>query len=236
MGEAFLIKKSAPANNPAFSFDGDFETIDEGDKNWQTKIKASGTLVAQRDGLIDIFLVGGGSGGYRGGGAGGYTMTATRVPVTKGTEYTITIGAGGKRQSAGGATSAFGFTANGGKAPSSYFGGTGGSGGGAGSSGSLYGASGGSDGSDGNRTADYEGGSGQDYTTRAFGEEDGELFAGGGGGRGTTYGSAGGAGGGASTGNSAAANTGGGGGSDNPDKTDAGSGGSGIVIIRNTRY
>lgn len=236
MGEVFLIKKSQRENSPAFSFDGDFEMINEDGKNWEAKIKSSGTLIGQRDGLIDVFLVGGGSGGYRGGGAGGYTMTATRIPIARGAEYVVTIGAGGRRQAAGGATSAFGFTANGGKAPSSYFGGTGGSGGGAGSSGNLYGAGGGSDGNNGSRSGDYEGGSGQGYTTRAFGEADGELFAGGGGGRGTTYGSSGGAGGGASTGKSAAANTGGGGGSDNPNKSDAGAGGSGIVIIRNTRY
>lgn len=164
--------------------------------------------------------IGGGAGG-----GGGYTQTQRNISVSSGTEYSIVVGAGGatvKRQNgtyypwgsdgkrvqfvsgkAGGNTTAFGYTANGGspghveKDDYSY-GGAGGSGGGgmqvpvsSSSTAGRYGQpmTGGSDGSDSTYTGSESttsrpttcAGQGQGTTTREFGESSGQLYAGGGG-------------------------------------------------------
>ena len=209
-----------------------------------------------------------------GGGGGGYTKTQ-RVSFTKNTSYSAIIGAGGAsvhnngggNGNAGGVTSINGVSANGGNPGtrgqgSSYVpgtsygnGGSGGSGGGSSfwNAGDYRGTgAGGSDGSSGtsNRisTGTIPGGTGQGTTTRAFGEPDGELFAGGGGGGhgdssiiSTPNGGAGGGGNGGGTNNSHDAtsgqeNTGGGGGgvfyySSNVLRY-SGAGGSGVILIR----
>lgn len=233
---------------------------------------------------IDVFLVGGGAGGYEGdgknytsyygGGGGGYTATYSGISVSQGEEYVIIVGAGGNPNCNGG-TSMFGeFSVSGGTSLSS--GGCGGSGGGAPDgryetiyNGHVSGQKGGSDGSNGyegySYQASYDGNIsyssrlststvcrvGQGTTTRAF--NSGTLYAGGGGGatsNSSTYlsgkGGAGGTGGGgkgsdyhgwsanftgAASGDD---NSGGGGGGGCCKYTDtrAGSGGSGIVIVR----
>ena len=174
-------------------------------------------------------------------------------------------GAGAAKQGGtGDPTSAFGFTANGGLGGkgadfsySSRTGGDGGSGGGGGdwvdgNSAENLGR-GGSDGSDGYEGRKATGGKGQGPTTRAFGEKTGELFAGGGCCSGLKVlvkpidvdGEGSGNGGGGSGGSkrngetqattSGTPNTGGGGGSDYYDREYIGSGGCGVVIIRNAR-
>lgn len=79
---------------------------------------------------IEVRLFGGGGGGATSGGGGGY-MAYAKMTVTPGTQYAITIGAGGAADTAGGATS-FGtsLTAQGGQPGSSTGGGDGGTGGG----------------------------------------------------------------------------------------------------------
>lgn len=213
-----------------------------------------------------------------GGGGGGYTKTQ-RVSFKKGTEYPATIGAGGagvsnntynnRNGNAGGATSINGVSANGGNPGTGGYGsssipdtsyGNGGAGGSGGGS-SFWGTTnypgtgaGGSDGGSGEScrisTGTLPGGSGQGTTTRAFGEPDGELFAGGGGGGcGTTTlsstpnGGAGGGGNGGGSNNSREAtsgqeNTGGGGGGvfyyESNIPRYSGAGGSGVILIRFT--
>lgn len=225
--------------------------------NWKIRFLTSGTLTftnlnGAEDG-IDVFLVGGGaSGGGRGGGGGGYTKTQKSVSVKVGIEYPIIVGAGGVGPTtsnrvppnAGGTTSAFGLTANGGDTSTNGdYPSSGGSGGGSG----VVGGAGYSGGSDGSSGGGGDGGSGQGTTTREFEEANGTLYAGGGGGGAITTNetSSGGAGGGGDGGGVGAdprpkngdANTGGGGGGlGNLDSSATyASGGSGIVIIRNTR-
>lgn len=199
-----------------------------------------------------------------GGGGGGYTKTQPKLRLTKNTAYAVTVGAGGGNNAAGGTTSAFGLSAGGGAAgargTSNRMGGAGGSGGGTGAYIDQYvtyysSGNGGSDGSNGG-TVHGSGGAGQGSTTRAFGESGGELFSGGGGGGsavtsnyingyygtrnsgGLAPGGSGGGGRGADRlghGSAATANTGGGGGGGGCNAL-GGAGGSGIVILRNTRY
>lgn len=195
-----------------------------------------------------------------GGGGGGYTKTTKKIELKSNTAYQVIVGAGGAgnsydvlRSSKGGDSSAFGVTANGGQ--STYYAsgkrydvGDGGSGGGAKQK------PGGSDGSDGTKyNAITPGGKGQGTTTREFGGISGKLYAGGGGGGGKEgLFPAGGAGGGGTglylnvpeekdtSRANGAVNSGGGGGavSYNGSSIDGiygGSGGSGIVCIRNHR-
>lgn len=252
---------------PEFTYTGDYEVVDDSDNpisdfarwknNWKIRFLTSGTFTVTKlygwNGQLDVFLVGGGaSGGGRGGGGGGYTKTQKSVSVNAGIEYPIIVGAGGLAPTtsnkvppnAGGATSAFGLTANGGDTSTTGdYPSSGGSGGGSGKVGGA-GYSGGSDGSSGGGD---DGGSGQGTTTREFGESTGKLYAGGGGGGAVTTNetSSGGAGGGGDGGGVGAdprpkngdANTGGGGGGLGNLYSSAtyASGGSGIVIIRNAR-
>ena len=239
---------------PEFTYTGEFEIVNDADEpitastdNWKIRFLTSGTLVITKlksaENSIDVFCVGGGGGGSSrsgndggAGGGGGYTATQNDVEMVVGQSYEIVIGQGGSSNADGTATTAFGFTAKGGKKGSGKTGGAGGSGG-----------SNGSDGSSGRQTNGGPGGAGQGKTTREFGEDSGALYAGGGGGGGGSgnsgygvhaSGGPGGGGDGGGTGYNAKnghANTGGGGGGGGYGSSTIGSGGSGIVVIRNTR-
>lgn len=124
------------------------------------------------------------------GGGSGYTKTVSGLSIKTGTNYDIIVGAGGIGSQkaggmAGGATSAFGYTASGGSALSSNgnYGGNGGSGGGSGSKNgdddNIW-ISSGVGGKDGANGAGGKPGTGQGTTTREFGESDGILYATGG--------------------------------------------------------
>ena len=229
-------------------YTGNCKFLDDGNGNWRIKFLTSGTLVLTRSVTIDAFLVGGGASGCSWGGAGGgsgYTFTQKNKTLSV-SSYQIVIGAGGAGVSydgggspkAGGASTAFGLTANGGGAPGCKGpGGNGGSGGGGGG-----GGAGGSNGGNGGGGNGYAASRGQGTTTREFGESTGDLYAGGGGGGNSASGGrAGGAGGGGtggywSNGGSGTANTGGGGGGAGATGDYySGAGGTGIVIIRNKR-
>lgn len=151
--------------------------------SWQLKLLTSGNLkITHLECPIhDIFLVGGGGGGggvtqygvSGGGGGGGCVISKTNADFKLNTDYAVIIGAGGTAGAAGGAggtggkTSAFGLSADGG------------SGGGAGGSdGSGVGGTGGSGG--GGAAPSIAGGAGKGVSTRAFGDTDGSLYAGGG--------------------------------------------------------
>lgn len=232
-----------PAWLPKFEYTGNYEYIDDGGGNWRIKFLTSGVFTPLKEMAIDAFLVGGGGGtpimpvgGWSSGAGGGYTRTDRGISLTANAEYPIIVGAGGVGTS-GGDTSAFGNVASGGNNGNSSRdnvqpGGNGGSGGGQMKGDAAY--DGGSDGSDGGKSLLGTGGIGQGTTTREFGEEDGTLYAGGGGAyRSTSKFGKGGLGGGADGGTSAMDNTGGGAGGATRDA--ATSGGSGIVVIRNTR-
>lgn len=250
---------------PDFSYSGSYQIVNDDDTpisdwanhrgNWKIRLLTSSVFQIKNlfgfNGKIDVFCVGGGANGGKGhyganGGGGGYTKTTKNVSVSV-NRYEVTIGG------AGGATSAFGVSANGGSF-------NGGSGGGAGGTGDYYGwhksgGAGGSDGGNGGQSLNANpnpadpGGKGQGTTTREFGEAGGKLYAGGGGGgagvaRDTWSWSspgAGGSGGGgkggekdSATGKAGTANTGGGGGGGSVENA-GGAGGSGIVVIRNAR-
>lgn len=250
-----------------FTYTGDYVVRKDG----VVELLTSGTIVFLEPKVIDVFMVGGGGSGWTqiasdfngyGGGGGGYTRTVKRLNVQANAQIPVTIGAGGIYSTASGSGKGSdggysGFntlTVSGGEHGNGYIGGAGGSGGGAGvASNSDFGA-GGSDGSNGEAgdTSTKRGGTGQDFTTREFGEATGKLYAGGGGGgrymaAQTPVVSMGGAGGGGSgawvgsngTAQQAAAagvaNTGGGGGGGAiyPNHSVNGaSGGSGIVCFR----
>ena len=215
---------------------------------------------------MDLFAVGGGGGGgdssngygySGGGGGGGYTRTVKNIAVTPGQILNIIVGAGGSHGSKGktGGSSIVTrnnttlISAEGGKCVGygNMDGGDGGSGGGNGAALRVEAVNGGAGASDGADSASSLGGKGQGTTTRAFGELEGTLHAGGGGGGaagrgGGSVGGAGGAGGGGAGGGQYAmgiagsANTGGGGGGGGYTRNDTsyagGNGGSGIVLIR----
>ncbi len=221
---------------------------------------------------VRAFLVGGGGGGsngytYKGdgaggGGGGGYTTTTPWITVSPGSTYAIVVGSGGRSANLatpydGGASTAFGYSAAGGKSSihngTRSYGGSGGSGGGqaGGESSNKIGGRGGENGSNGYMSASTIGGGslavygsiGQGITTRAWGSSSSTLYSGGGGG-GSNYvntPSAGGAGGGGRGGvtrvggEPGGTNTGGGGGGGNRYTSDGSSGGAdggtGIVLI-----
>lgn len=184
-----------------FTYTGDYNVREDG----VVELLTSGTIVFLEPKVIDVFMVGGGGAGdgsstrtnsanaYKigGGGGGGYTRTSRRISVQG--SYQINIGAGGSMGVNGGSTS-FGdkLSVNGGfsgndipgTSASTLSGHPGGSGGGGGvDSNSDYG-SGGYNGSNGEHgyPVDKKGGTGQNFTTREFGEPTGKLYAGGGGG------------------------------------------------------
>lgn len=184
-----------------FTYTGDYVVRNDG----VVELLTSGTIVFLEPKVIDVFMVGGGGAGdgsstrtnstnaYKigGGGGGGYTRTSRRISVQG--SYQIVIGDGGSMGVNAGSTS-FGdkLSVNGGfsgkdlpgTSPSTVNGHPGGSGGGGGVNfNSDYGA-GGYDGSNGEHgyPTDRNGGTGQNFTTREFGEPTGKLYAGGGGG------------------------------------------------------
>ena len=223
---------------PVFTYTGTCEILNDS-SSWRIKFKTNGTLTFSGPIMIDAFLVGGGGGGggcqkthsnsdiyAGGGGGGGYTKTAKRNILESNTNYPIVIGGGGTyggwsaSSTSGGTTTFNNYVAYGGAGGSGGggMGGNGGSGGGHGD-----GGSGGSNGGNGGSSWLGNGGTGQGTTTREFGEASGTLYSTGG--IGSGYASAG-----ANTGN------GGGGGQARPiDHCDGGTGGSGIVVIRNAR-
>ena len=181
---------------PAFTYSGDYEIVDDADTpittsdgNWKIRFLTSGVftptdLQGAADG-IDVFLVGGGSGGKNNkddystgvGGGGGKTRTVRNFQIAANTAYSITIGAGGSPNKNGGQTIAFGSTVDGGAGKH------GGSGGG------CIGHAGYSDGG-GYDDSEYDGGdpegalypgTGQGTTTREFGDIGGTLYSAGGG-------------------------------------------------------
>lgn len=207
---------------------------------------------------------GGGTGCYYyacgSGGGGGYTLTKKQINLEANTAYPIVIGAGGKSYTDGESSKAFGFTAAGGLHGQSSGAEKAGDGGSAGGKAAQYspqpGASDGGDDPGGSAKGQRSkaGPNGETGTTREFGEETGALYAGGGGASGYYHstsgavvpGGAGGAGGGgkggkvgettddSGRGSNGTNNTGGGGGGAWPANW-GGTGGSGIVIIRNKR-
>ena len=234
MGACFLYGKTGGYTGyklPKFTYTGDYRIVDGDTENWTVRFLTSGTLVLQRTlPAIDVFCVGGGAGGQRNedsgydtrcpGGGGGYTTTQKNVSVEKNQSYDITIGAGGAGNSYvplgsygndGGTTTAFGVSASGGKAAYSTNGAAPGGNGGSGGGCADENSNGGSDGGNGTGSSASQG-RGQGTTTRAFGESDGELFAGGGAGYAYSTGGTGGAGGGGDAGKHGTMNTGGGGG------------------------
>ena len=236
------IKFKYQSGSPAITFTGGNENIriENGDSvyDWKIYILGSGTLIfTDETPDIDVFLVGGGAAGNyaweRGAGGGsGYTKTVLGLKIKTETKYNITVGAGGIGSQkaggmAGGATSAFGYTASGGSALSSNgnYGGNGGSGGGSGhhngDSDGIWISSGvgGKDGANGGGTKP---GTGQGTTTREFGESDGKLYATGGDG-------------GLESPTTKTANTGDGGDGGRANYS-SGNGASGIVVIRRHKY
>ena len=247
------IHFSSPRNTPEFTYTGDYAIVDDSDKaisdfatwtgNWKIRFLTSGTLTFTNlngaENGIDVFLVGGGGGSWYGtwGGdgnpqfvpsaaaGGGYTTTKRNISVTIGTQYTISIGAGGLGGTGdtndsgknGGNTTAFGATASGGKTGTTKtLGGDGGSGGAG-----YSGGSGGVDGADGSggRYDEWGGGKGQGTTTREFAETAGKLYSTGGSFNKSTE---------------VSANTGDGG-NHGSAQANGHTGASGIVIIRNAR-
>ena len=182
-----------------FTYTGQYNVRKDG----VVELLTSGTIVFLEPKVIDVFMVGGGSGGVSpsgnrdtgygyAGGAGGYTRTVRRINVPANTSIPVTIGAGGATSDKGepGGASAFStFSVNGAERISSAYAQAaktkGGSGGGGGvQSNSDYGA-GGSDGNSGESGYPINtstGGTGQGFTTREFGEAQGKTYAAGGGG------------------------------------------------------
>lgn len=262
------------AGAPKFTYTGQYNVRKDG----VVELLTSGTIVFLEPKVIDVFMVGGGASGFSprggvsrkgtgaGGGGGGYSRTVRKVVVNANQSIPVTIGAGGEAKYdsgtivAGNASGFSSLTVNGGDSLSGngQVGGSGGSGGGGGvSSNSDYGMGGsnGGNGEEGYYNGSYQGGKGQGFTTREFGEAKGKLYAGGGGGgrfmvSSTPVVSLGGAGGGGSGGwvndttvrqaaGAGGANTGGGGGGGAYDKVAyhiaGGAGGSGIVCFRNAQ-
>ena len=243
---------------PTFSYSGTYAVVEDDDTpisnpssyrgaNWKIRFLTSGTLnisalSTAKDG-VDIFLVGGGGGGgygggvntnnARSGGGGGYTKSVAQISLIEGIDYPVAIGVGGDAGITdtcggdGGSSSIFGETANGGRggrsgsnAPTNFS--NGGSGGGQGITGS-----GGTDGGNGANSTTSSG-QGQGTSTREFYEIDANTSA-------TLY-SSGGSSINQSPSSSGDDNTGDGGdGVPNTLSITAGTGGSGIVIIRNAR-
>jgi hypothetical protein len=87
-----IVTGGASNNNiPEFTYSGDFQFIDDGDKNWRIKLLTSGTFkftsIGNAANGIDVFCVGGGGGGSASGGGGGYTKTTKNVTVKSGIDY-----------------------------------------------------------------------------------------------------------------------------------------------------
>lgn len=200
-GAPVVLGGKKKSNVPAFAYTGKYNVRDDD----VVELLESGEITFVEDGVIDVFMVGGGGAGdgsttrtnstnaYKigGGGGGGYTRTSRRISVQG--SYQIVIGAGGSMGVNAGATS-FGekLSVNGGfsgkdlpgTSSSTVSGHPGGSGGGGGVNYNSDYGTGGYDGSNGEHgyPTDRRGGTGQNFTTREFGEPAGKLYAGGGGG------------------------------------------------------
>lgn len=194
-----VVKNYTPAFLPRYSYTGDHQLIKDENDHWRTKLTSSGVFenTGDEDLVVDLFMVGGGSGARYGGGAGGYTKTVKKITIKKGQRINVIIGAGGKGGDNtnpvvpnidGGSTSFGEHSVEGGKRnPSTnngpYYGNNGGSGGGgsmntSNGSGKTSGNAG-SDGSNGGNSL-LPGGTGQGTTTREFGEPGATLYAPGG--------------------------------------------------------
>ena len=237
----------------AMNYTGNCSIIDDGYGNYRIKFLTSGTLTFNQNVSSEFFLVGGGGSGGKVmesgcGGGGGYIKQGA-IAIAKGNNYNLTVGSGGIGVSQNGEDSVIKkgnvelLRALGGIAGQDN-GGNGGSGGAGRVSHNESGLAGGSNGSDGSKKDNSKpSGIGSHQTTREFGEDDGDLYAGGGG-SGGWFGGEGGEGGG---GHGADAcghdtnpningtpNTGGGGGGASNFQI-PGNGGSGIIILRNQR-
>jgi hypothetical protein len=173
-----------------FSFSGSYIWCEDNDRNWKLKFTSSGIFTPLKDIVVDVFIVGGGGGGRTG--------TWTQLALTSGVPYEVIVGAGGNVIGTGGTSSFIDetYSKTGGSPGKSgsytwdeVAGGNGGSGGG--NSGNYSGdvakdgGAGGFNCSHGFKYTGAAGGaSGQGTTTREFGEETGDLYAGGGGGGG----------------------------------------------------
>ena len=89
MGLNSIVRFKIPTFSGTYVLSGD-------EKKGQMVIKTSGTLTFPTNAKIDVFVVGGGTGGnYHGGGGGsGFTATRLSLDVPKGA-YAVTVGAGG---------------------------------------------------------------------------------------------------------------------------------------------
>lgn len=226
-----------------FTYTGDYVKREDG----VVELKSSGAITFPTEQKIDIFCVGGGgrggtapsSAGKGGGGGAGYTRTIKKVSAIG--SYEVVVGSGSTTDSGTGGTSSFGsYSVPGGNNGANvYSSGSSGAGGSGGSGGGGAGNGGGSGGSNGNNgtSAGAEGGTGQGFTTREFGEVTGKLYAAGGGGAVNGAGGEGGGGTGGNgetsttTGTAGEANTGSGGGGGSS-YWNPGNGGSGIVCFR----
>lgn len=176
-------------NRFKYSYTGISSYWQESNDNWQLEITGNGQLTVNEATAVDIYLLGGGQGGYAGysttyggysgrfyiggaGGQGGYVNLLSNVTLSAGT-YTATIGAGGisGNGAAGGTTSLGTYQAPGG-------------GSGASASGTITaGAAGGNAGALRGSDTPYGGGAGADATIFDFNE----INRGGGGGGGYSY-------------------------------------------------
>lgn len=196
-GAPVVLGGKKKSNVPAFAYTGKYNVRDDD----VVELLESGEITFVEDGVIDVFMVGGGAGGGNfqsgdtsnagyGGGGGGYTRTMRRLNVSANASIPVTVGSGGEWRQSGGST-VFGTNeVAGGKPPATrgfsntLKGGSGGSGGGGGvKSNSDYGT-GGSNGANGESgyPTSVPGGVGQNFNTHEFGESGGKLYAGGGGG------------------------------------------------------
>lgn len=114
------------SSQPSYTYSGEHTLTRQNTYDWLLTLKSSGVLKFTSLGnatTIDMFQVGGGgagakpssgSGGAAAGGGGAY-RTVNSITPSLNTNYTITIGAGGDTNGeAGGATSAFSYSSNGG--------------------------------------------------------------------------------------------------------------------------
>ena len=227
---------------PEFTYTGDYHIVNEGTPDWKIYFTSSGTFTPVSNIAVQAQLIGGGSGGNSGNsiisprkGGGGGNAVINEFILEAGKNYQLIIGSGGKGAnaggpsgSAGGNTSGFGITANGGSpaTPVNVFefgdtlgvrqSGTGGDGGA------------GAGGSDGQNAGDIDpnigggkgGVKGSPGGNGNFGSVGGNNFMGGSGGGGGGGGYGGG---------------GGGGGLYSGGGASGGAGAPGVIIMRNTR-
>lgn len=123
----------------AYAYTGKYEEVTDAG-GVKIRLLSSGIFVVKRQMIVDIFAVGGGSGGFKGatgelhlrdpfsdydeyktyyecggGGSGGYATTVLGVTLTPGTTYEVVIGQGGAQNAPGGETKITGvISANGG--------------------------------------------------------------------------------------------------------------------------